>query len=106
LNSNHTVTIKYDSDKSFEEAQKWLQQAVAYSRIIVDEDTLKNNITPTTQFLLANTYAANYWLPMRSDISPTKINLTNDGGLTYTVKIPRKSESHDVQLSFFEEEEE
>ena len=101
-----SFTITYDSEKSFVETQKWLQQAVAYSRIIVDEDTLKNNITPTTHFLLANTYAANYWLPMRSDVSPIKINLLNDGGLTYTVKMPRKSKPMGEQLSFFEEEDE
>ena len=82
-------------------AKKWLQQAAAYSRIIVDEDALINGITRKTVFLLANTYAAKYWLPMRSDASPKNICIRNNKVETYTVKMPPNKEPPHEQLSFF-----
>ena len=98
--------IKCESDENFENTKKWLQQAVAYSRVTVDEDTLKNTITPKTHFSLAYTYATKYWIPMRSDISPKIISLKDDVGMTYTVKMPIKKNFEGEQLSFFVEEEE
>lgn len=97
-------TLGFDSDESFEYAKKWLQQATAYSRIVVDEDTLINGITKNTEFLLSNTYAAKYWLPMRADVAIKKIYIKNNQVATYTVKIPSKTAPPCDQLSFFGED--
>ena len=96
--------LGFDSDKSFEYAKGWLQQAVAYSRIVVSEDTLINGIKKDTEFILANTYAAKYWLPMRADGTAKKINIRNNKVATYTVKMPSKKALSSDQLSLFEEE--
>lgn len=96
-------TLKFDSDESFYYAKKWLQQAVAYSRLIVNTDTLINGIAKDTEFLLANTYAAKYWLPMRADGTGKKININDNKVATYTVKMPGKEMPPSDQLSFFEE---
>lgn len=95
--------INFDNDASFEHAKKWLQQAVAYSRILVNEDVLKNGIGKNTNFSLANTYAAEFWLPMRDDVSPKKINIKNDQVETYTVNIPTQKKAKTYQLTFFDE---
>ena len=98
--------LSFDCDQSFEYARKWLQQAIAYSRVTVGEDALLNGITKRTVFLLANTYAAKYWLPMRADVSPQNIAIRNSQVGTYTVKIPGKKGPLIEQLSFFEEDSE
>lgn len=96
--------LSFDCDQSFEYARKWLQQAIAYSRVTVNEDTLINGITKTTVFLLANTYAAKYWLPMRADVSPKNITIRSQQVGTYIVKMPGKKGPQSEQLSLFEED--
>lgn len=100
--SGSNFTVSFDNDVSFAHAKEWLQQAVAYSRVIVDEDTLKNGITTSTMYLLANTYAAKYWIPMRADTSLKNIKIKDNEVMTYTVKMPAKKESSSDQLSLFE----
>lgn len=95
--------LVFENDGSFPYAKEWLQQAVAYSRVIVDEDTLTNGINEKTEYLLANTYAAKYWLPMRADISPKRISIINNKAFTYLVKTPSIKDPPNSQLSFFEE---
>lgn len=77
---------------------------LVYSRVIVDVDTLENGITQDTEYMLANTFAASYWLPMRADVSPKHIKIEENQVATYTVQMPRKLCSSDCQLSLFEEE--
>ena len=95
--------LNYSEDDSFVSSKKWLQLAVAYSRIIVNEDTLKNGLTKETKYLLANTYAAKYWLPMRADTSISKIKIIDKRVQTYTVKNPSMIVNTPDQLSLFEE---
>lgn len=94
-------TLGFDSEKSFEYAKRWLQQAVAYSRIVVSKDILINGITKETEFVLANTYAARYWLPMRADGTAKKINIRDNKVATYTVKMPGKKAPPSDQLSLW-----
>lgn len=116
-NSVHNSTIKsigcnfkltFDSETSFINARKWLQQAIAYSRIFVEVDTIENGISKETVYLLANTFAASYWLPMRSDVSLNQIKVEGNQVATYTVKMPSEIESSDPslgeQLSLFKED--
>lgn len=37
----------------------------AYSRIKIDENSLLNGITPSTEYSLSNIYALKYWIPIR-----------------------------------------
>lgn len=95
-----SFSLCYGEDEFFYLAKQWLQLAVAYSRLIVDEDTLKNGIKENTEYLLANTYAAKYWLPMRADSHVERIKIIDNQVHTYTVNIAL---SPDQQLSFLEE---
>ena len=95
--------LVFDNDESFLYAKKWIHQAIAYSRIVVDVDTLENGITKDTEYTLANTFAATYWLPMRADVTPKRIKIRENKVATYTVQT---SNPTSVQLSFWEENEE
>ena len=72
---------------------------------IIDENTggesLKEGITKETEFVLANTYAARYWLPMRADGTAKKINIRDNKVATYTVKMPGKKAPPSDQLSLW-----
>lgn len=96
--------LKFDSESSFEFAKKWLQQAIAYSRIVVDKETIIYGISRDTTFLLSNSYAAEYWLPMRADINIKKISIKNNQVATYTVQYPDGNLIDAGQLSLFEED--
>ncbi len=106
ISAGCNFTLNFQNDESFLHAKKWIQLAIAYTRLIVDENTLKNGIDKNTYYLLSNTYAAKYWLPMRADISPQKIKVVDDQVYTYTVKMPKKQtdNSTNEQLSLFEED--
>lgn len=94
--------LGFDSEISFAYAKKWIEQAIAYSRIVVDTDTLENGITQNTEYMLANTFAAYYWLPMRADVSPKCIKIEGNQVATYTVQTPGKQHLFSYQLSLFE----
>lgn len=97
--------LVFDSENSFTYAKKWLEQAIAYSRIIVDTNTLENGITQDTEYMLANTIAAYYWIPMRADVSVKRIKIKDNKVATYTVQIPAEKHSSNYQLSFLEGDE-
>ena len=52
----------------------WMHKAIAFSRLFVDDDSLKTEISLESKFELSNLYAACYWLPMRNR-TPIKILL-------------------------------
>ena len=83
---------------------KWLQVAIAYSRIIVDDETKRNGIKNDTKFGLANVYAVKHWIPMRNE-TVMNIKLKNEGLNSYLVETERDTlEESDYQLSFNLEE--
>lgn len=96
--------LKFDNDRSFTYAKKWLQQATAYSRITVAEDALKTGIKNDTEYALSNVYAAEYWIPMRSETTPKRISIRDNQVATYVIKLPRAQKTQDDQISFFEED--
>lgn len=103
--SGFSFTIKYKDETEFEKNKKWIELAIAYSRIIVEEDVKKSGIKADTIYMLSNAYAVTYWIPMRSD-SPVKVSLDESVENTYTVTAKKKKES-DLQyhqMSLFEEE--
>lgn len=99
--------LKYKDDLEIEESRKWIQLAIAYSRLIVDDDTKINGITIKTKYLLANAYAAAYWLPMRGD-TPASISVANNLNNKYIVERKNKNNKNEIihQMSLFEEENE
>lgn len=112
-NNVHSETLKvagsnfvlnFADESTFECARKWLQQATAYSRISVSEDVLKTGIKRDTEYSLSNVYAAEYWLPMRSETSPKRIPIRDNQGAMYVVKLPRAKTPQNQQISFFEED--
>lgn len=88
--------LKYKSDAEFKENLGWLQKAIAYSRLIVSDEALINGLNADTKYLLANTYATTYWIPMRGDITTT-ISTRGLSSNTYTVSVQQS------QISLFEE---
>lgn len=95
-----SFVLSFGKVEFFLQAKQWLQLAVAYSRLIVDEDTLKNGIDENTEYMLANTYAAKYWLPMRADAKQKKIKINDNQIHTYIIET---AISTNQQLSFLEE---
>lgn len=92
--------LSYNFERDFCDAKKWLELSIAYTRLIVDDDVLIHGIKQDTKFMFSNTYAASYWLPMRSGSSPKKITLdAKDKINTYRVKIP--SHATQSQISLF-----
>ena len=103
--SGNSFTIGFDAE-TFTRNKGWLQRAIAYSRLIVDSDSIINGLNADTKYTLSNAYAAEYWIPMRKD-STTKvpvIDLTN----TYRVRNQITNEDHNNEhkLSLFIDQEE
>lgn len=93
--------LKYRDENDFEHNQEWLKLAVAYSRIVVNEDMIINGIAMSDKFLLANAYAVAYWIPMRGDV-PQKISLNGKIENKYSVRSSSRNGEGMVQLSLFE----
>lgn len=98
----NSFIFKYENEKDMEKCKDWIQLAVAYARIFVSEEAKINGITEETKFLLANTYAAKYWLPMRSD-SPHKISTSPNFKNSYFVE-QNKVDDTMYQMTLLEED--
>ena len=97
-----SFVLKYSEDNSFSEAKEWIERAIAYSRIVVDDETKICGVKEDTKFILANSYAMAYWLPMRSD-TPERILISKNESNRYTVRTKFKEAQEWTQLSLFEE---
>lgn len=89
--------LKFKNDAEFNNNLGWIQKAIAYSRLTVAEDALVNGLKRDTKYLLGNTYAASYWIPMRGD-AVTTISTIGKYSNTYTVSM------NNNQMSLFEED--
>jgi len=94
--------LKYQFDDYYVESKKWLEKAIAYSRIMVDNEVKICGIKEDTKFMLANIYAIAYWLPMRTD-TPEKIMISENEKNLYLVKNSLIKKDW-KQLSLFDEE--
>ena len=66
INNNGTSFIlSFDGINSLENNRQWIQLAIAHSRLIVNDEVKKYRVEEETTYLLSNSYAAHYWLPMR-----------------------------------------
>lgn len=77
--------IKYDTEDDFRNNKKWIECAIAHSRLVVSDIEKKEGITRETKYTLANPYAVYYWLPIRND-SPTNISLIRKDDGSYAIK--------------------
>ena len=82
----------------------WLEKAVAFSRLTIDEGSLKTQIDAETVYQLSNTYAAAYWIPMRVHSSPSSISLPENVDFTYKIrksKDIKEKTNENEQISLF-----
>lgn len=94
--------LKYSEETEFKKSREWLELAIAYSRITVDDEIKICGIKHDTKFMLSNIYAMAYWLPIRSD-SPENIVLSHMETNAYVVKAMKKTKPEWTQLSLFDE---
>ena len=95
--------LKYQAEANYVETKEWLELAIAYSRIIVNDETKICGMKEDTKYMLSNSYAMAYWLPIRSD-SPEKISISQHENNRYIVKTQGKPVKQEwTQLSLFEE---
>ena len=97
------------SQEDFEEQMNWIKEAIAFSRLTVDNQSVLSPLTPKTSFMLVNPYAVKYWLPMQRKTSPpyriTKKVLDGKAIKTSTSskqKRPLSDEEIHGQISMFE----
>ena len=93
--------LKYQTREEYIESKEWLELAIAYSRVIVDDETKICGIKESTKYMLSNSYAMAYWLPIRSD-SPERVSISQNKNNRYKVKIQDEHQEW-IQLSLFEE---
>jgi len=91
------ITFVFRKDIDISKHKDWIEKAVAFSRLMVDEKSLLTKISKNTIFHLSYVYAAAFWLPMRKHSSPHIISVLEDVDMTYPVKKPRtnKMKHHD-----------
>ena len=93
VGSSFTLIFK---EGEFEEAKKWLELAIGYSKLKVDNEALTNGLKLDTRYRLSNTYSAYYWLPMRFG-NPKKINYNQNNVESIELSI----NDSDYQLKMF-----
>ncbi len=97
---------KYDLKNSMD----WLKLAIAHSRLIVEDEVKKSkNLEDGTRYMLSNSYAVQYWLPMRKGES-LKINNSDicfsKDKIEVVISTCKRSENQvPQQLSLFNDEE-
>ncbi len=105
----NSFTIQYSKIAPFEKEKQWIELAIAHSRIIVDNETIRTGIRENTKYAVSNAYAVKYWIPMRSE-TPLKIKLEEKTDNNYEVKAfksrigAEKENYYQYQLPFVEEE--
>lgn len=104
VTGGYSFTFNFRDEEEFEQNKGWIELAIAYSRIIVEEDVKRAGIRSDTVYVLPNTYAVAYWIPMRSD-TPIRIHLDKGVNNAYEVISKKKRKNNDgfQQLSLFEE---
>lgn len=97
-----SFVLQYQTSENYNECREWLELAIAYSRVVVDDEVKICGIKENTKFNMSNIYSMAYWLPMRSD-SPEKIIISQIETNFYTVKSKKKVEQEWKQISLFDE---
>ena len=69
ISVGNSFRYKYTCAEEFEEWKKWLQRAIAFSKITVSEKELITGLSEESEFIFSNAYAVKYWIPMRNDVT-------------------------------------
>jgi hypothetical protein len=102
VQSGTTFILSKDTDLS--KNKSWIEKAIAFSRLIIDDKSLRIQISTDTIYNLSNIYATAFWLPMRTHSPPLVISLPDNVETAYFVeKSGNKNEkrSNDNQLALF-----
>lgn len=105
VHGDNLVTAGLSFFVTEEDMQKWLEIAIAYSRVIVDEETMRRGITEKSKMMLSNSYAVKYWLPMRGDVPvsiPESDNSTINSYTVRSINVKKKKYIDPNQLTIFE----
>lgn len=87
------TTFMLNQKTDIEKQTAWMHKAIAFSRLFVDEDSLKTEINLDSKFEISNLYAACYWLPMRNR-TPIKVWLHDFNTMS------KKSSKESTALSY------
>ena len=68
ISVGNSFKYKYSSKEEFEDWKRWIQRAIAFSKINVSENELIAGLSMKTDYSFANAYAVKYWIPMRNDV--------------------------------------
>ena len=100
----NSFTIKLKNEDELDREKDWLTLAIAYSRIIVDDEAIKNGLAAATKYAISNAYSIKYWIPMRSNdaLSILVDDCTNN---EYEVNYNSKKTNHQVTIYEVEDEE-
>lgn len=111
VSASSSFILKYNSLDDFKNNEEWIKLAIAHSRLFVDDDVKKGDLTAETKMSLANTFSVAYWIPMRKN-SPISIDCNEylvDN--KYIVTVPKtgstskkkKNMVNSAQISLFED---
>lgn len=109
VSAGASFILSFKSDSELQENTEWIQAAIANSRLFVSNEIKTSGITINTKYLLSFAYAAEYWIPMRSDI-PTHFTIKSESNnASYQVQTKKSiGTRHDGyktgQLSLFGED--
>ncbi|MCM1063759.1 MAG: hypothetical protein NC420_04655 [Eubacterium sp.] len=105
VSGGYSFLIHYKDEADFLNNQRWIELAIAYSRIHVDDEVKKGGLKTETRYCVANAYAIAYWIPMRSD-NTLDIYLDEKITNSYEIKKRKKKSDEDgyIQLSLFGED--
>ena len=97
------ITFRVSKNTDISKHKAWIEKAVAFSRLTIDENSLKTQIDTETVYHLSSTYATAFWLPLRTHSSPPTISFLDEVNSMYFVKNPKKKDqrSNEGQLSLF-----
>jgi hypothetical protein len=98
------TTFILGKNTDLEENRSWIEKAVAYSRLIIDDKSLRTQISMNSIYNLSNAYATAFWIPMRTHSPPPVITLLDNVEIAYSIEKSRKKtgqQSNGDQSSLF-----
>jgi len=105
--SQSGTTFVFSRRSNLSKHKAWVEKSVAFSRLIIDDKSLRTQINADTVYHLSNAYAAAFWLPMRTYSSPPTISIPDNANLSYPITKSineRAKRKGPKQLSLFSKE--
>ena len=104
-----SFNLTFSNQEQFEQNRRWIELAIAHSRLIVDNELKKGLRFTNSKLCLGGAFSVKYWLPMRKD-TPATIKISDvTFEKEYEVEIfnkrinrkQKKSSGDNMQLSLF-----